>query len=407
MNKRGDSQIDWVISMGIFILYLAWFFIFIRPYMLQEQTPNSVQMVRGNFEKDAYWTVEKIPIIVNSQKYLYREPIIVDISQKYDESNSHMQNSAFIVRNNRLFFIGDVNLSGIFYLVSSNESYMMYNQITDLTATEQYATVTDFNADFENSMLKSAFYFGIKIRSFLVNINGQQVNASNTSFSNKKIAAEYSLNTEALNMETYVFAYNPRIYMFFSTNKSIYQDFELDEYLGYLFDSSDTGEIHYPGECHDKNKDRLLFYDNSSNILFLFDKNVSFKFCSKNTSIELEINFDNSAEERIIFFRGDYNNYTDYINNYYAEAGVSEQITLPSLAKIQSLAAADYSSLKYGWGIADFRILVKNSSNEQIISEIGPQPYEKATVYAEEARNYLLDRYGNLQDIKISCQSWS
>ena len=73
MNKRGDSQIDWVISLGIFILYLAWFFLLIRPYMVQEETPNMVSLVKENFEKDAFWTVEKVPIIATSQRYLYRE----------------------------------------------------------------------------------------------------------------------------------------------------------------------------------------------------------------------------------------------------------------------------------------------------------------------------------------------
>ena len=406
MNKRGDSQVDWAISLGIFLLYLAWFFIFIRPSLVQEQIPNLVSLVRDNFERDAFWTVERVPIIVTSERNLTKEPIIVNISSKYSESNSFMQNQAFIINNGRLFFIGDVNFSSIFYLISSNETYTMFNQITDLTATEQQTTVTDFSADFENFALKSAFFFGTKIRDSMFTIEGQAINTSNSSFSNKKIAAQYSIKTQALNLTTYIFAYNPRIYLFFSTNKNIFQRFELDRYEGYFFDNADNGNIHYPEACYEKNTTQLLFHDNSSNLLFLFDREVSFDFCSQNTSIELEINFDNSAEERIIFFRGDYLNYTSYIDSYEADVGVKEELNLPSLTGIQALSLANYNDLKNRWGVQDFRIFVTNISNEELISTIGTSPYEKATVYAEETRSFLLDKFGELEDIKISFQSW-
>ncbi|MBW3023140.1 hypothetical protein KY308_03485 [Candidatus Woesearchaeota archaeon] len=407
MNKRGDSQIDWVISLGIFLLYLAWFFIFIRPYTIQESTPNLVDVVKQNFENEAYWTVEKIPITITSMGYFQKEPVVTDISVEYSESNSHIDNRAFIISNGKIFFIANLNLSDTFYLIHSNETYQMYNQITDLTATEQSVTVTDFSAEFENSTLGSAFYFGTKIKSFLTKIEGQTLNTSNSSFSSKKIAAEYGIETEALNLTTYVFAYNPRIYMFYSTNKSIYQKFEIDNYQGYFFDNSDNGDIHYPTACYSKNSTQLLFYDNTSNVLFLFNKEVSFEFCSENTTVVLEINFKDSVLEKIIFFTGAKEDYTKYVNSYDAQMGIKEELTAPYLANIQRLEAMKYQDLKNWWSAPDFRIFVTNFSNNEIISTIGSEPYEKATVYAEETRNFLLDKYGNLEDIKISYQSWT
>lgn len=407
MNKRGDSQIDWVISLGIFLLYLAWFFIFIRPYMIQEGKPNLVEIVSQNFDNEAYWSVQKLPIIITSGGIFSKVPIIVNIPPEYNESNSYMNNQAFMIDNSRLFFIASLNFSDVFYLTHSNSSYIMYNQITDLAASQQSAKVTDFEADFENETLTSAFYFGTRIISFLQQVGSQMVDTANSSFSDKKIAARYSVTSQAANITTYVFAYNPAIYMSYETNKSIYQRFELDKYDNYFFDNSNNGNVHYPVACYSKNAKQLVLYDNVSNVLFDFDREVSFNFCSQRDEIMLEISFDGSAEERIIFFRRDFRNYADYIDAYDAQAGIVEETSALSLANLKLLNVSNYNDLKYRWNSPDFRIFVINSSDDSMIAVIGSTPYEKATVYAKEARNFLLDKYGNLEDVKVSIQSWT
>jgi len=57
--------------------------------------------------------------------------------------------------------------------------------------------------------------------------------------------------------------------------------------------------------------------------------------------------------------------------------------------------------------VGDFRVTVTNATNGQRIIDFGGVPYEKATVYAEESRNFLLDKYDNLEDVKINIQSWT
>jgi len=407
MNKRGDSQIDWIISLGIFLLYIAWFFIFIRPYSTQEQIPNLVDIVKQNFDREAYWSVEKLPIIVDSTGYLRQVPVVVDVPFGFAEPNSYMNNRAFVIDGGKLFFIANLNISNIFYIIHSNESYIMYNQITDLTATQQRAIVTDFSADFVNSTLASAFYSGTKILSFSATVDGKPIDVSNSSFSDKKIAGQYAIKNQALNLTSYVFAYNPAVYMFFSTNKSISQNLELEKYESYFFDNSENGNLNHAGECHHKNAAMLLFSGQNTNILFAFDRNADFNFCTQNTSITLQIDFEGSAEERIIFFTGSSGDYINYISGYNTQTGIGEELRGISLASIQALSLSNYNDVKYRWGSPDFRIFVKNSTNDAIISTIGSTPYEKATVYAKEERNFLLDKSGSLEDIKISSQAWT
>ena len=96
-----------------------------------------------------------------------------------------------------------------------------------------------------------------------------------------------------------------------------------------------------------------------------------------------------------------------YHNSYSAELGIPQIETALSLFSLQLLNVTNYNNLKNRWSVGDFRIDVYNAtSNEQII-EIGGTPYEKANVYASETRNFLLDKYGGLEDVRISIQSWT
>ncbi|MEM4336571.1 MAG: hypothetical protein QXG86_01035 [Candidatus Woesearchaeota archaeon] len=406
MNKVGDSQIDWVISLGIFLLYLAWFFIFIKPALFQEEASDFTSFIKENFDRDTMWVVEKVPIIIHSEKNLQKEPIIVNISSNYNETNSFMENKSFIIESNKLMFIGDVNLSSVFYLISSNETYMMFNEVTDLKATQNSASVTDFSVDFNNFMLHSASFYGLKIRDALFKIDGQDIDTSDSYFSDKKIAAQYLIKSQAVNISTYVFAYNPRVYMFFYTDKTISQKFEIDNYQNYFFDNKDKGQIHYPEACYEKNTDKLALYDNNSVIFFFFNKKVNFYFCSKNDTLELKIEFNGSSEQKIVFFKGDFDEYIDYSGVYNAEVGIKEETKLYSIQKIQSLSSTDYTSLKNKWDLENFRIIVKNLTNNNVIAEIGTSPYDSADIYAEEITTFSVDKFSDIEEIKIIFQSW-
>ena len=64
MNKKG-GHVDWVISMGIFIIYIFALFILIRPGVKPVYRPTDLlNNLQQNFEEDVIWTVKTVPLFV-------------------------------------------------------------------------------------------------------------------------------------------------------------------------------------------------------------------------------------------------------------------------------------------------------------------------------------------------------
>jgi len=64
--KKGAIHLDWVISIGIFLMYILFFFIFISPFY-KAPTQEGVIMLdilMDNFREEVYWNVTKMPIFI-------------------------------------------------------------------------------------------------------------------------------------------------------------------------------------------------------------------------------------------------------------------------------------------------------------------------------------------------------
>src|SRR3989344_1622044 len=65
--KKGMSYIDWMISLGIFLIYLVVIFIVFKPGIAEEYPEGYLtDIVRENIQKDASWNIIKIPLFVDS-----------------------------------------------------------------------------------------------------------------------------------------------------------------------------------------------------------------------------------------------------------------------------------------------------------------------------------------------------
>jgi hypothetical protein len=69
--KKGDLHVDWVFSMGLFIVYLIILFLLIKPGIKPiYKSENLVYIVENNFKDTndfstgAYWVIKKTPVLV-------------------------------------------------------------------------------------------------------------------------------------------------------------------------------------------------------------------------------------------------------------------------------------------------------------------------------------------------------
>lgn len=408
MQKSGVSQMDWVISLAIFLLYIAWFFLFIKPMSAPQENPSLLYNLEDKVAEEVYWNVLKYPIFISSDFNFSKEPIIVDAGFE-TESMYYMPNRTFFFVSGKLFFIDNVYPgTSIETIMTSNESYDPYNQPTDLIATPDHAYVQNLDLGLENNQIKTAEFEGRRVLSYQLYSDNFLIDYSNSSFVNYRMAALYPINTEILNATTMVFGYNSRIYTLFDGKSSVLQKLEMDKYDSYFLSNSNRGALN-PGGCYTGNSEILSLYSGDSVMLFLFSSPADLSFCVSNYSMSLDINLDVDGQimQKIIFYNGDYADYEKYASPYSASVGVPEPIRGLSFFNMQLLNATSYENLKNRWGSGDFRITITNLTNNQNIFELGGTPYSTATVYAEETRDFILDKYANLEDVKISLQGWT
>lgn len=64
--KKGAIHLDWVISIGIFLLYILFFFVFITPFYKPDTQEGVIMLdiLENNIRKDVFWNVTRMPVFI-------------------------------------------------------------------------------------------------------------------------------------------------------------------------------------------------------------------------------------------------------------------------------------------------------------------------------------------------------
>ncbi len=85
LNKKGSIHIDWVISMGLFLIYVVVLFILIKPGYYAEHNPESLfNIIETNFAKSININIKEVQFVVEECKD--STIILSDINDKYSFS---------------------------------------------------------------------------------------------------------------------------------------------------------------------------------------------------------------------------------------------------------------------------------------------------------------------------------
>jgi hypothetical protein len=405
LKKKGDAMTDWAISLAIFLLYIAWFFLFARPTLYHEEKPNVAFVVKDRFEEFANSEVYKYPVFIRTNySGMANEPIIADFDYDFNKTNSWMTNKTFFINDGKLFFIQNTLSNTIAYLINSPESYASYSEFSDLSADSSQASTSGFTAYFSSGLLQSTS----KISSFAMKINSIPINTADNEFTNQIIAAQYSVKTQSINNSFYVFRGNPRIYGIVTPalQLPVRLEFNIDDYQNYYINAVDNGAVPYPEGCKSFTASRIDFYSNTSNLLFAFSSPVSINFCIRNTTINVNFEFDSSNQTlyKIIEFSEDHLNYQKYLTPYIAGFGARETLEGVSKIKLLNLSVSNYNRIINEWKVTDFQIEAGYTSGN---ITFGPNPPQSTNIYAEEYRTFIIDKFANLEKAVINIKSWA
>jgi len=414
-SKKALSQVDWAISLGIFILYLAWFFILIKPQFEVSETPvNLLEITKENLLTQLKWSVEKRPLFVFSNMTSNNEGIIVGFPYELTDF-AFSDQKYFTLDEGRLFFLDKLTeKTRLFWIINSSKSYALPTATKEITTSKSYTTTKDFRADFDSGLLNEINYKNkTMLTNFEIYINDVPLDTLNSSFIKSSILGGYKINTNNIKQKCYVLAENTKLYCFIDLGKEQPHDMtikaDLSGFTNYYANNLYAGSLS-DLTCENFTEDYIDFYNGDEGLSFIFDKNINITICYNdgvklNTVVDLDKNFS----YMIVAHNGSYINSLNYKMPYYAhDWGIKQKVTGIDFDKMEELRNLSYFELKQLLGYPNARelIIVMSNSTEKIFRYNESEPRLQDNVFAQTFEEECLDDYSNKNKCEINLQTW-
>ena len=415
-SKKGLTEADWAISMGIFLIYLAWFFLVIRPTFL----PETKESLPFGQLKEAFFGIASVdmnrtPLIIRSNVTGLYEPVIADFPFSEDPPHYYMGDTYFSIDEGKLFLITRLSSAPysntkLVYLYHSTSNYTMPPISSDLVSSEESTSTSDFTAKFDGSLLQDAYFKNrLKIREYSIAVDGKQIDTTKSSHYYNKILSKHKIITPELNHSTYIFLNNPRLYNLLKSTKTknVMISAELDSYPRFYISPSIGGTLNYNQTgCASYTTDFVDFFDSVDGVAFVFDDDVDLEICHEGVlAVTASFDFSREAEYQIIFhdIQADA---TRFIEPYALIWGEDESIAGLSDEKLFSLKNKNYTYINSLLGYDySFEIIITNSTKNTIYT-FGKEPPQRVTAGGRTYNTAIIDRYGNQSQASVTFVSW-
>ena len=362
-DKKAASQIDWIFSMSIFILYLGWFFIFIIPSL---QKTEKIESITGNIndalQKNLTWTVQKVPIIIRSNVTVANEPVFVNYTLNWTKFSMINNNRTYKDQGNLIFLANLTKGNNVFWIVSSKENYTNDTASAQILSNSNYATVSSksFKVNFKNGLVKNLSYDNdvmIKNSEYYVTNGSLLVNSS--SYSRTALVSKYHAKSMYYNMTTYIFAHNSRAYQKIKPSvikKDITFSYELGKFDRYYANNLNNKMINYSNpSCGSFSSKYVDFYSSSlSSGITFYSSNISeVRICNTNTTIYVNFTIPvrKLTDFNILTHDGNYNSTINRTDIYSEKIGAKEGVTGISINRTSQLKKNSYETIKQNLGI--------------------------------------------------------
>lgn len=418
MQKKGASQIDWIISLALFLIYVAWIFIFIRPNMnLGASKESLITILKTNFENENKWELAKYPLFVEYNLTGGRKPLMLDFPSN-DTDIYFADGTPFVLWNNKLIFVTNLTTGMNAFWIIQGTNLVSEFFTEGLNTEENMAATENLTVYFDNSMPDTLIYRGTElVKSSSYKINNEPVISPISNFSNDGFAAFFFSQSGNINHTSIIFAYSPEINNFIRLDQNgsytLLMDSNLYDFSSYYSDNSNYGDFDYGTGPRSINYsyDYITLTGSKGSLSMYFDNDANFNFTFYNSTLRMKISIPiyDDYNYRFEFHEGNHNS-TKRIY-YTSEIGAVDHISGINLNNIST----NYSSLKSRWGFPvdrDFQISIYDNSTA--FHYLGPEPLydigvfngNGKNVYAEAQDLAALDDNGNYQAISLLYRIW-
>jgi hypothetical protein len=413
-SKKAISHVDWAMSLAVFLLYLAWFFVFVKPIFSPSQNMDVLlDILDDGVTDNIFQDVERIQVYVPGDFDSEYEPLAISFSEDWSSSQITHTADYFEIDDGKMFFLANLSDTKKFKMYHPH-SALEFSSLRPVNADEERARFESFSAHFDEYLLDTVYFLGeTRLFDFSVEIDENEID-DNGEFDNMTLVAEYKRVGDYVNLSSYVFAENSRIYTYIKPtdyrNHSVVMDLTVYNYTYFYLDALSSGEMSYSigPSCRYYTSDFLDLYDDNSGFLITFGRNISFRLCSNETNALVRLEFDLEAGEEdnmnIILHTGD----AESVIGYPPEpiVGVTETLSTVSAEEVSLLKNRNYDYLKQLFHYPkarDFNITV---TSDVVSASYGiEQPFVE-DIYARKLEGVILDENYEHERVYITLTVW-
>ncbi len=430
-RKKGmANQIDWAISMAIFLLFIIWFFIVIRQYIpLQARLESQILTIEDKFKENLSFSYTEVPFYITAGKELTDVPVIVNNPVNW--TNYTMDNNIYVTTDGtNIFFMTNVTQgTNVFSMKSSDVGYQSQYPTHFFTNISESVLIDSksFNPRFKDSVLNELYYNSTRyIEQITFSMNDEIITQTTGSSIKKDIFYKAQSLYDWFSVTSYVFPDNSYVTSFFDINEGLQNNatFSITVTMpimtDYGTDIFTTYSLDLDSGCLSTTSDILDLLDSSVGITFIFDTDVSFEVCdvsnSTNDKMSVEMSFDydkDSGEQSVPFMifahKGSYvETHNDIVSVSDLAVGTAREFIGISKTALDSLSLLSKEELYSRFNIStskQFEIDVYSSNSTQLFS-FSSGTDEASDVFTRSFNDYLVDKNGNKERVLIQIKVW-
>jgi hypothetical protein len=413
-SKKALSHVDWAMSLAVFLLYLAWFFIFVKPLFAPSQNMDVLLDVLDNgLENNIFQDVSRITISVPGTVASQHEPVIIPFEEDWQSNKIAHTADYFEMDEDKMFFLANLSDSRRFGIYYPFQALKLSTQDAVFADEEKVESGT-FKAYFDSYLVDKIYFMDEqRLMDFRVTVDDTVLDDEG-SFASQTFMAKYKRYGDYLNISSYVFADNSRVYSYMTTNDfrnhSVVVDFAAYNYTNFYIDPVNRGDLSYSilPSCKYYDGDFLDIYGPDSGLLVAFSRNITIKLCTNETNALVTLEFDSYVGEEdglnIFLHTGTYASVLGYPVSPIV--GVTETLKTISMEKVSLLKSKDYGYLKQKFGYPadrDFNITIKSDA---VSASYGTVPPIVSDVYARRIEGVLMDADYSRERVLIVLNVW-
>ncbi len=418
---RGASQIDWIISLAFFMLYLGFFFVFLQNQITPVEDDNGVlDLVEDGIREDAKTAINKIPLVVHSN-ITGTELVVADFPLTWTNF-SFVDNRSYLL-DDKLFFESDLSENTFHFIVTSDEGYEIPLTVQDLVATNDvvFVNTKGFSAEFDTlGIVRTIQHLGERRMSdYNVTIDGLLFSTQDigTTITTRPFAATYEAESITLQHKSHVFAGYGRMYSYLELlEKGVQRNVTISATIlnatNYYVDVVTFGAFDYDEEtCTTSEGTFIDFFDPDAGISFMTEDVSEFEYCVTDGAVQfsMKLQFVNESSFRIMTHEDDYETTEPLVSPYSVEYGYIENVSALSYQGIKSINQTEYRTLKTDWNFPrtqDFAYTISNVSGGVIYRYEPINVPKDQDILAKTITLDLSDKYGNTKTHTVRIQSW-